>query len=557
MNKTNTWWKDEIFYQIYPASFKDSNNDGVGDIRGIIEELPKIHALGITTIWISPVYKSPMVDNGYDISDYQAINPQFGTMEDLDELIEKAKQLNIKIIMDLVINHTSNLHPWFQSAIKDPNSPYRDFYIFKDGKDGLPPNNWRSNFGDGSSWSLVPGEKNLYYHHVFSPQQPDLNWENKNMRFTIYKMINWWLKKGIAGFRIDAITFIKKDQDFASITPDGSDGLGKVKRKSENIPGIEKFLTELNENTFKPANAVTVGEASGVDYSQLDDFIGNDGYFSMIFDFHYADIDVKSGSEWYRQTDWTVKELQDGINLSQLSIQKYGWGANFLENHDQPRSINKFIKDPNYRNNIGAKALATLFFFLRGCPFIFQGQELGVQNIERNSIEEFNDISSKQNYHRALGEGFSPKQALKYVNDRSRDNARIPYPWNNQVNDGFNQGHQTWLALGKHAKEINWENENSDEDSILNFYRKMIKIRQLPQLRNELINGDFSTISTDSSNIVSYQRGKNIQVYVNLSSEVVDVNLPQHKILLNNYSTNESHKLQPYQAILIEVKNNG
>lgn len=553
---TKDWWKKEIFYQIYPASFKDSNNDGIGDIRGIIQELPKIHSLGITTIWLSPVYKSPMVDNGYDISDYQKINPQFGSMDDLDELIKKAQQLNIKIIMDLVINHTSNLHPWFQDAINNPNSPYKNFYIFKEGKNSLPPNNWRSNFGNGSSWSLVPGKTNLYYHHVFSPQQPDLNWENKKMRLALYDMINWWLKKGIAGFRIDAITFIKKDQDFASISPDGSDGLGKVKRKSENRPGIELFLKELNEHTFKPINAVTVGEASGVNYDQLDDFIGKNGYFSMIFDFHYADIDVKSGSEWYRTTNWNTKELFDLIVKSQLSIQKYGWGANFLENHDQPRSINKYIKDHIYQNEIGAKALATMFFFLRGCPFIYQGQELGVQNVKRNSIHQFNDISSKQNYDRALEEGFDSSTALKYINRRSRDNGRIPYPWNTQKNDGFNDGHSPWLALGKHNPKTNWESEDKDPNSTLNFYRKMIEIRKNPMFKNDLINGDFKAIKSSSKDVISYQRGNNIQNYINLSSKTVNITLPKGNVLLNNYSKFDSNKLQPYQAILIEVKNN-
>ncbi len=557
MTIVKNWWKQEIFYQIYPASFKDSNNDGIGDIQGIIQELPKIKALGITTIWLSPVYKSPMVDNGYDISDYEAINPQFGTMADLDELIKKSKKLDIKIIMDLVLNHTSDQHAWFKDAISNPNSPYRNFYIFKEGKNNLPPNNWRSNFGKGSSWTLVPGETNLYYHHVFSKQQPDLNWENKELRFTLYDMINWWLKKGIAGFRIDAITFIKKDQDFASITPDGSDGLGKVKRKSENRPGIDKFLNELNEHTFKPANAVTVGEASGVTYDQLNKFIGKDGYFSMIFDFHYADIDVQSGSEWYHQTNWTVKELNEAITKSQLSIQKYGWGANFLENHDQPRSINKYIKDPAYQNKIGAKALATLFFFLRGCPFIFQGQELGVQNIKRTAIEQFNDISSKDNYYRALDEGYTKTDALKYVNDRSRDNGRIPYPWNNEINDGFNQGHKPWLALGKHDSHTNWNDENNDADSILNFYRKMIKIRTTSNISSDLINGDFEPIPTSQSTVIAYKRGQNAVVYVNLSSAPVKLDLPKGNIILNNYSEINLQRMEPYQSVLIEVKNNG
>lgn len=555
INKTHNWWKQEVFYQIYPSSFKDSNNDGVGDIRGIIQELPKIHSLGITTIWLSPVYQSPMVDNGYDISDYQTINPIFGTMADLDELIQKAKKFEIKIIMDLVINHTSNQHIWFQKALNDPNSPYRQFYIFKKGKGNLPPNNWRSNFGKGSSWTKVPNEENTYYHHVFSKYQPDLNWENPKLRFKIYDMINWWSKKGIAGFRIDAITFIKKDQDFASITPDGSDGLGKVKRKSENRPGIDQFLNELNEHTFKPANAVTIGEASGVEYDQLDKFIGKKGHFSMIFDFHYADIDVKSGSEWYHQTNWTTKELNNAIVKSQLAIQKYGWGANFLENHDQPRSINKYIKDPLYQNQIGAKALAIMYLLLRGCPFIFQGQELGVHNVVRTSIKQFNDISSIDNYHRAIDEGFTSTQALKFINDRSRDNARLPYPWSNKINDGFNSGHKPWLELDKNSLQINWQSEDQDKNSILNFYRRIIAIRK--EHPTELINGDFISLKTESENVIAYQRGKRMQVFVNLSSDPARITVPIGKVLLNNYSEINFQELAPYQAILIEVKNNG
>lgn len=376
------------------------------------------------------------------------------------------------------------------------------------------------------------------------------------MRFTLYKMINWWLKKGIAGFRIDAITFIKKDQDFASITPDGTDGLGKVKRKSENRPGIEKFLNELNEHTFKPANAVTVGEASGVNYDQLDSFIGKKGYFSMIFDFHYADIDVQSGSEWYHQTDWTTAELNAAIVKSQLAIQKYGWGANFLENHDQPRSINKYIKDKNYQNEIGAKALATLFFFLRGCPFIFQGQELGVHNVWRTSIDQFNDISSKDNYYRALDEGYTAEQTLKFINDRSRDNGRLPYPWSTGVNDGFNTGHEPWLAIGQHDPKINWNDEDKDPNSTLNFYRQMIQIRQNASLKDDLINGDFTPITTENNDVIAYQRGTKAQVYLNLSSHPATIDIPEGNILLNNYSDFDFEELKPYQSILIEVKNN-
>lgn len=552
MNKN--WWQKEVFYQIYPASFKDSNDDGIGDIQGIIAELDSLKELGITTIWLSPIYVSPMVDNGYDIADYYDINPIFGSMTDFDELIKKAQALDMKIILDLVVNHTSDKHAYFQKALKSPDSPYRDFYIFKEGNQGLPPNNWRSNFGKGSSWEQVPNEDNMFYHHVFSPQQPDLNWENPKLREKVYRMINWWLDKGISGFRVDAITFIKKDQDFSSITPDGIDGLGKVKRKTENRPGIEKFLKELNDETFKKYNAITVGEATGVDYDDYDKFIGEDGYFSMIFDFSYADIDVYSGSEWYRQTNWTVKELREKIFNSQNVIQNVGWGANFLENHDQPRSINKFIKNSEYHDKRGAKALAMLYFFLRGCPFIYQGQELGMVNAKRQSIAEFNDVSSKDNYFRAIDEGYSTEQALKFINDRSRDNGRVPYAWNREINNGFNEGHQPWLGLAEQADGVNLMDEKVDLTSVWHFYKKLIQLRNQSVWSEDLIYGDFVPLKS-SENVISYGRGKCIKLYVNLSDKICTQKIPEGEVILNNYETYTENELKPYQGILIGVRN--
>lgn len=550
------WWQKEVFYQIYPASFKDANNDGVGDLQGIIQMLPKLKQLGITTIWLSPIYQSPMVDNGYDISDYQAIDPRFGSMADFDQLMAVSKQLGLKVILDLVINHTSDQHAWFQSAIKSSKSPYRDFYIIRRGRDGNPPNNWRSNFGKGSSWTLLPGSQDEYYHHVFSKQQPDLNWENPELRQRLYQMINWWLAKGVAGFRIDAITFIKKDQDFAAITPDGVDGLGKVKRKAENRPGIEKFLTELNDATFKPANAVTVGEASGVGYEQLGQFIGKKGYFSMIFDFHYADIDIASGSEWYRRINWTPTDLRHAIFKSQMAIQKVGWGANFFENHDQPRSINKYIQAPAYRNAIGAKALALLYFNLRGCPFIYQGQELGVTNVHRESISAFNDLSSHDNYDRAIEEGYSKEAALEFVNARSRDNARLPYPWDNSINHGFNSGAKPWLALDQQHTNVNRQSEQLDSNSAWHFYQAMIKLRQSSNLSHDLIEGDFQPLTSSCEQVIAYQRGHHVQVYVNLSEKQLNLTLPNGKLRLNNYEHYQKNTLKPYQAILFEVNSN-
>ncbi|MBP2058475.1 alpha-glucosidase [Lactobacillus colini] len=552
--------KKEIFYQIYPSSFKDSNDDGIGDLNGISEKIPYLKKLGVTTIWLSPIYKSPMKDNGYDISDYYQVDPRFGTMEDLDRLISKIHKNGMKLIMDLVINHTSDQHIWFKKALDDPTSKYHNYYIFKKGSNGNPPNNWRSNFGYGSAWKYIGN--NEYYLHVFSEHQPDLNWENPDLRSDIYSMINWWLDKGIDGFRIDAITFLKKDQDFSSLEPDGKDGLAKVKKKSENRPGIEKFLNELNQKCFKDRDIVTVGEASGIKYQDLGKYIGQDGVFSMVFDFHYADIDVESGSEWYKRTNWKPQELRELIDKSQLSIQavKNGWPANFLENHDQPRSVTKYIKDPKYRNSTGAKALALMYFFLRGCPFIYQGEELGTQNFERSNINEFNDVSSISNYKRMLDLGYSPDQALYYVNLRSRDNGRTPFKWDSTVNSGFNTGAKPWLEFNNNLNNQSAAQEIEDQNSVFNFYRKMIEIRNKPEYEKELIYGEYAPIKDLPSNVIGYQRGNNFKVLVNLSTADVTIPVKNCSVILSNYKASNfanNNELQPYEAVLLEEINNG
>lgn len=464
-NEEQNFWKEEVVYQIYPKSFYDSNGDGIGDIKGITQKLGYLAELGVTMLWICPIFTSPMVDNGYDIADYKGIQAEFGTIEDLTELIEAAKARGMKLILDLVVNHSSDEHAWFQAALADPESPYRDYYIFKAGKAGNLPNNWRSIFG-GSVWEPVPNEDNMYYFHTFDKRQPDLNWENPALRQEIYEMINWWLEKGIAGFRIDSITFIKKDQDYGDVEIDGSDGLGSVKNKTRNRPGIEKFLTELNRETFQKYRCVSVGEAPGVPYDQYDQYIGEDGYFNMIFDFHYADVDVENGSEWFRRTNWQTQDLKELVFKSQNAIQKSGWGANFLENHDQPRSLSKYITDERYQNEIGAKALGTIFFFLRGTPFIYQGQEIGMKNFQRESIEDFNDVSSIDNYHRSLLEGFSKEEALNFVNQRSRDNTRTPFPWNATVNAGFSKSNESWLKLTGDQAEVNAADQINRSDSV-------------------------------------------------------------------------------------------
>ncbi|WP_435350027.1 glycoside hydrolase family 13 protein [Klebsiella michiganensis] len=550
-SQQSAWWKESVIYQVYPKSFYDSNNDGVGDIPGIIAKLPYLKTLGITLIWVSPFYRSPGADNGYDIADYYAVNPDLGQLQDVDNLIKQAGELGIEVMVDLVVNHTSDEHPWFQAALADPQSKYRDYYIFKPAAAGGAPNNWRSIFG-GSAWEKVAGEE-CYYLHVFHKKQPDLNWENPQLREEIYAMINWWLDKGIAGFRIDAITFIKKDQDYASLPADGIDGLASIKAKSRNRPGIERFLHELKERTFRRHRCVTVGEAPGVPLEEYDSYIGPDGYFNMIFDFHAADIDVENGSEWFKQRDWNVREFREALFASQRAFCQAGWGTTFIENHDQPRALSKLIRDADYQNDVGAKALAAMYFFMAGTPFIYQGQELGMKNFRRQSIAEFDDISSIDNYHRALAEGFSEQQALGFINQRSRDNSRTPFPWSDSANGGFNRGARPWLAFSAADFSVNAQSQINGSDSVFAFYQKMIALRNkhYPQT---LIYGSFAAIEDVDDRIIAYERRTATERFIsitNLSAQPLPFTLPAGEIVLNNYADAET-PLKPYQTLLVK-----
>lgn len=516
------WWQKEIVYQIYPKSFYDSNGDGIGDIRGIIEKLPYLKKLGVTLLWLCPVYRSPMADNGYDVADYTALAPEFGSMEDLEELIAEAKKMGMGILMDLVINHTSDEHPWFQQALADPESPYHDYYIFKSGSQ--LPNNWRSMFG-GSVWEKVPGREE-YYFHAFGRKQPDLNWENPDLRQELYRMVNGWLEKGIAGFRVDAINFIKKDQTWADREPDGADGLAKCTKACRNQPGLEEFLDELRRETFDRHDCVTVAETAGVPYDQLGAFIGENGYFSMVFDFHYADLDIASGSEWFRRLPWTVADLNRKIMDSQLSVQQQGWAANFIENHDQPRAATKYLGEAQ-KNPDAVKTLGAMYFFLRGTPFIYQGQELGMVNFERTSPEQFNDISSIDQYQRSIEEGLSPEEALHVVNLRSRDNARTPFPWTGERYGGFSRT-EPWLKMTQEYPEINAEEEESRRDSVLSFYREMIDFRQNGPCRDALIWGTIAPVDSGPQ-VIAYRReweGTRIWCWFNFGSTAAEEPFP-------------------------------
>lgn len=558
MNKI--WWKEAVVYQIYPKSFYDSNNDGIGDIKGVTKKLPYLADLGIDVVWICPFYKSPMKDNGYDVADYYAIDPMFGTIEDMDELLEIARQYNIKILIDLVLNHSSSEHKWFQEAINNPSSSYRDYYIFKNQDGKKPPTNWRSIFG-GSVWERT--EDNNYYMHVFDKSQPDLNWENPNLREELYDMINYWLDKGVAGFRLDAITFIKKDQNYPCLPTDGEDGLAGLGSVCLNQKGIGVFLKELKEKTYGRMEAMTVAEAPGVPYEQLDEYIGDDGHFSMIFDFSYSDIDLSPDGNWYPQADWSIKDLREAIFHSQLSIQDVGWGALYLENHDQPRSIDKYFRVEDCNNKelsfyLGS-VLATMYFLLRGTPFIYQGEEIGMRNCPFSSIEEYNDVSSKDQFERAIRAGIAPEEALKVVYRRSRDNSRTPMQWSDCENGGFTHG-KPWLNVNPNYREINVNNQINDENSLYQYYKKLIKLRKLSSYKDVIVYGAIEPALKEYDNIVAYSRKLNdieITVITNLSSKQYTIPIEYKECVLSNYINidyNQSEKeitLRSYEAVVL------
>jgi len=570
------WRKKEVGYQIYPRSFYDSNNDGIGDLNGITEKLDYLKNLGITLIWVCPIFKSPMDDNGYDISDYYDVNPEFGTKEDLEKLIAEAEKRGIKVILDLVINHTSDEHEWFLEALKNPESKYRNYYIFKRGENGLPPTNWRSHFG-GSAWEKVEGEADengneMYYLHLFTKKQPDLNWENPEVRKELYEMVNYWLEKGIAGFRVDAINSIKKDARYLDLPVDGADGMAHNVEYTLNQPGIEEFLRELAKETFKKYNAMTVAETPMLEYERYNDFIGEDGFFTMIFDFSYADLDMTKGGFYYSLRDVPTVELRDKIFESQLTQQKYGWGAPFFENHDLPRSLNKFFGEKANKTN--AKLLANVFFFLRGTPFIYQGQEIGMDNFVRNDISEFDDIASKDQYQRALGEGFSSEEALYFVNKRSRDNSRTPMQWDNSKNAGFSkdENSKSWIKLTGSQATTNVADQINDKDSIFSHYKKMIDLRQNGKYSDCLTFGDFISVPLENEKFIAYVRKyKNQKVLCisNFSEKRQEIKLSEiakvlgekeirvGEILINNFDgfekDGEKVAFEGFQSLLVEI----
>ena len=557
MNSTKKkWWQDKVAYQIYPKSFYDTNGDGIGDLPGIIEKLDYLKELGVDIVWLSPCYRSPLADQGYDISDYYDIDPRFGTMEDMDRLIAEAKKRDMYIVMDLVVNHCSDEHEWFKKACKDPDGKYGRFFYLRDKEDGKLPTNWRSYFG-GSVWEDLPGT-NKQYLHVFHKKQPDLNWENPELREEVYKNINWWLDKGLGGFRIDAIINIKKALPMHDYEPDREDGLCSINKMLEEASGIGEFLGEMRDRTFKPHDAFSVGEVFNAKDEELPDFIGNNGYFSSMFDFNET---IFGGSEkgWYDCKEITPDDYKRCCFETQAKMGDFGFVSNIIENHDEPRGVSHYIPEGDCCDT-SKKMLAALNFMLRGLPFIYQGQELGMESIPFKSIDEVDDISTLDEYKVALDAGLTPEAALKAVARRSRDNARTPMQWTGEENAGFTAG-TPWLRVNSNYTAINVEKETIDPNSVLNFYKKLIALRKDPEYKETVVYGALEPFMEDRHNLMAYYRkgDKTLLVVGNYQWEEQEITLPSEckKVLINNYPDmvldGNSVKLHGYQVLVVEL----
>jgi alpha-glucosidase len=546
------WWQDALIYQIYPKSFCDTNKSGTGDIRGIIEKLDYIKSLGIDAVWLTPVYKSPMVDNGYDIADYCSIDPSYGTMQDMEELIKKADERGIKIIMDLVYNHTSSEHEWFKKSRESRTNDKSDWYIWRDGKGDKEPTNWRGIFG-GSAWTYDEG-RGQYYLHTFAKEQPDLNWENKDVRNALFKAANFWLEKGVGGFRIDAITYIKKPQEFADGAADAADGSVNIHNVTANSEGILDFLREFKRTVFDGKDIVTVAEANGVAPGELKDWVGEDGIFNMLFEFSHSNIGFPKSNMWCYPEKWPLTKLKKALGDSQRATAENGWYPIFFENHDLPRCVNHFFPK-GADSKLAAKAMAMVIFGLRGTPFIYQGQELGMTNTRLSDIAEYDDISSKGQYEIAIGEGFSHDEAMEFIYASSRDNARTPMQWNGGENAGFTKG-KPWLPVHEDYAECNVEKEDGDKSSVLNFYRFLAKTR-----KNEavLTRGSYAPLLEESEQVMAYERSlgkKKIRVLVNFSLEnaALDEKYFSGRRLVGNYKAEPSGALRPLEGAMYLIE---
>lgn len=538
------WWHDKVAYQIYPKSFCDSNGDGIGDVRGIISRLDYLKDLGVDILWLSPIYKSPFADEGYDIADYYSIDPRFGTMEDVEELIAEAKKRDMYILMDLVVNHCSDEHEWFKMACRDPEGRYgRFFYLQDKNPDGSLPTNWRSYFG-GPCWDELPGTDKLYLH-VFHKKQPDLNWENPEVRAEVYKNINWWLEKGLGGFRVDAIINIKKPMIFQDYPVDREDGYSNVRHMLEDARGIGVFLSEMQEKTFSRYDAFSVGEVFNERKEEIPDYIGENGYFSSMFDFAET-IFGASENGWYDNKPCLPDDYKACVFEAQKRVGTMGFLSNIIENHDEPRGVSRYIPAEDLCDAT-KKLLATMYFLLRGIPFIYQGQELGMENREFRSVEEFDDISSIDQYKVARKAGLSEAEALKAVSAYSRDNARTPMQWSAREHAGFTSG-SPWLIVNENYREINAEKNLADPDSLYHYYQKLIRLRKDPVYKDILVYGTLTPYLPEEKNLMAYIRqldGRRILVAGNYESQEKTIPLPE--ALLSEHLLSEPLQSEPFK----------
>lgn len=549
------WWKEAVGYQIYPRSFQDSNGDGIGDLKGIIRRLDYIKDLGIDVIWICPMYKSPNDDNGYDISDYQDIMEDFGTMEDFDLLMEEVHNRGMKLIIDLVLNHTSDEHQWFIESRSSKDNPKRDWYIWRDGKDGKEPNNWESIFS-GSAWEYDE-KTDQYYLHVFSTKQPDVNWENPEVREALYDTVNWWLDKGIDGFRIDAISHIKKREGFPDMPNPKNEKYVSSFDMHMNQKGIHTFLQEFKDRTYANYDVMTVGEANGVKIDEADLWVGKEqGKMDMIFQFEHLGL-------WDAETnpDLDIVELKKVLTRWQKGLEKEGWNALFIENHDKPRVVSTWGNDEDYWYQ-SATSMGAMYFLMQGTPFIYQGQEIGMTNVQFDSIEDYDDVAVKNMYRIKREEGVSHEDIMAVIWASSRDNSRTPMQWNSEVNAGFTNG-TPWMKVNPNYTEINVEKQEQDEKSILNFYKKMISLKK----ENEIFTyGAYDLLLEDDKQIYAYTRTlgeEQVVVITNLSKKEAvfetELSLNAENLLLSNeevaaHGDVTSISLKPYEARVYRVK---
>ncbi|WP_213667579.1 glycoside hydrolase family 13 protein [Staphylococcus capitis] len=546
------WWKEAVAYQVYPRSFNDSNNDGIGDLPGVIEKLDYLKDLGIDVIWLSPMYQSPNDDNGYDISDYRAIMDEFGTMEDFDLLLKEVHHKGMRLILDLVVNHTSDEHPWFIESKSSKDNPKREWYIWKDPKeDGSEPNNWESIF-NGSAWEFNE-LTNQYYFHLFSKKQPDLNWDNPEVRNAVFEMMNWWFDKGIDGFRVDAITHIKKTFEAGDLPLPEGKSYAPAFDVDMNQPGIQPWLQEMKVKSLSQYDIMTVGEANGVNPDNAKEWVGEEeGKFNMIFQFEHLGLWSTGDSKF------DVKSYKTILNRWQKSLEDVGWNALFIENHDQPRRVSTWGDDKQYWYE-SATSHAVTYFLQQGTPFIYQGQEIGMTNYPFDSIETFNDVAVKNEYNIVKAQGGDVNALLNKYKMENRDNSRTPMQWDQSTNGGFTNG-TPWFPVNPNYKTINVEQQIHDPQSILQFYKDLIQLKKSDEIYTY---GQFNLVDEDNPNLFAYTRtlnNKKVLVVGNLTDQVSKLNVPylienEQQVMLHNYSSHviDFDKIQPYEAFVIKV----